>query len=48
MGGRDYRRREPKKQKKDVKKIASTPIVPTPATVEVIKSKGKKGPKEEE
>jgi hypothetical protein len=48
MGGRNYRRREPKKPKKDTKKIASASIVPPPATVEVIKSKGKKELKEEE
>ncbi|HEY78660.1 MAG TPA: hypothetical protein G4O09_06065 [Dehalococcoidia bacterium] len=48
MGSRDYRRREPKKSRKDAKKIAPASIVPSPATVEVIKSKGKKERKEEE
>jgi len=44
MGGRDYRRREPKKPKKDATKAATpTVIQPSPA-VEVIRKKRK--PKE--
>jgi len=41
MGRRDYRHREPKKQKKDTKKISPVTIMPLPMQVEVIK-KGKK------
>ncbi len=41
MGKRDYRHREPKKSKKDTKKISASTILPTPMTVEVVK-KGKK------
>ncbi len=47
MGKRDYRHREPKKTKKDAKKISVADILLTPTTVEVIK-KGKKEGKEEE
>ena len=48
MGRRDFRHREPRKTKKDAKKIPATPtILPPPTTVEVIK-KGKKERKEEE
>ncbi len=39
MGKRDYRHREPKKPKKDVKKISIATVVPPPITVEVIKKK---------
>lgn len=46
MGRRDYRHREPKKAKKDVKKVAPTTILPPPATVEVVR-KGKKEREEE-
>jgi len=41
MGRRDYRHREPKKVKKESKKISPTDILPPPMTVEVVK-KGKK------
>ena len=41
MGRRDYRHREPKKSKKNAKKISPVTIVPSPIQVEVIK-KGKK------
>ncbi len=41
MGKRDYRHREPKKSKKDTKKISADTILPPPMTVEVVK-KGKK------
>lgn len=42
MGSRDYRRREPKKPKKGAAKSADTTVIPLPAPVEVIKTKGKK------
>jgi hypothetical protein len=41
MGRRDYRHREPKKAKKDIKKLPPVSILPTPLNVEVAK-KGKK------
>jgi hypothetical protein len=41
MGRRDYRHREPKKLKKDTKKITPITIIPPSVQVEVIK-KGKK------
>ena len=41
MGRRDYRHREPKKPKKDAKKISVAEILTSPAAVEVIR-KGKK------
>jgi hypothetical protein len=44
MGGRDYRRREPKKPKKGAKKAVITSVIQSPAAVEVIKKKRK--PKE--
>jgi hypothetical protein len=47
MGKRDYRHREPKKPRKDTKKIAPATILSPPITVEVIK-KGKKRKEEEE
>ena len=47
MGKRDYRHREPKKQKKDAGKLSPISIVPPPTTVEVVK-KGKKGREEAE
>ncbi len=47
MGSRDYRHREPKKPKKDTKKISAATILPPPVTVEVIK-KGKQERKAEE
>ncbi len=48
MSGRDYRHREPKKPKKDAKKIPTATILPTPMTVEVIKKKRKERKEEEE
>lgn len=43
MGKRDIRWREPKKKaKKDAKKSTIAEVLPTPITVEVIKTKGKK------
>lgn len=47
MGKRDFRHREPKKPKKDAKKLPSATILPLPTTVEVIR-KGKKEQEEEE
>lgn len=42
MGKRDYRQREKKKAKKDEKKApVTTPVIPSPGPVEVIK-RGKK------
>jgi hypothetical protein len=48
MGKRDYRWKEPKKTKKDAKKISSAEVLPSPVTVEVIKKKKKEHPPEEE
>ena len=48
MGRRDYRHREPKKTKKDAKKISPLNIVSTPANVEVIRKVRKKREEEEE
>ena len=50
MGSRDYRHREPKKPKKEAKKLPPVTILSAPVEVEVIK-KGKKQreePEEEE
>jgi len=47
MGRRDYRHREPKKPKKDARKISAETILPPSTTVEVVK-KGKKEQKIEE
>ncbi len=47
MGKRDYRHREPKKQKKDTRKLPAATILPPPMAVEVLK-KVKKERKEEE
>jgi hypothetical protein len=47
MGKRDYRWKEPKKPKKDARKVTVTSILPPPTTVEVVK-KGKKERKVEE
>lgn len=48
MGRRDKRWREPKKQKKDAKKVSVDAILPPPVTVEVIKKVKKKKPSVEE
>ena len=49
MGRRDYRHREPKKQKKDTRKVSPLSIVPPPpTTVEVIKKGGKRREEVEE
>ena len=41
MGKRDFAHREPKKAKKDARKLPEISVAPTPASVEVIR-KGKK------
>jgi hypothetical protein len=48
MGRRDFRHRETKKPKKDAKKILAETVLPPSTTVEVIRKKGKREPKEEE
>ncbi|MFH1381408.1 MAG: hypothetical protein ABIH70_00755 [Chloroflexota bacterium] len=49
MGGRDYRHREAKKPKKDLKKKVSATLLPLGPTVEVeVVRKGKKHEDEEE
>ncbi len=47
MGRRDYRHREPKKSKKDAKKIPPVNTLITPANVEVVRKARKKGEGEE-
>ena len=47
MSRRDYRHREPKKPKKDTKKLSQVSILPTSVNIEVIK-KGKRKEEEEE
>ena len=47
MGRRDYRHREPKKPKKDAKKLSATTILPPSTNVEVVKKKGKEEKVEE-
>ncbi len=47
MGKRDYRHREPKKSKKDAKKISVADILLPPTTVEVIKKRKKERKVEE-
>ncbi len=48
MGSRDYRHREPKKIKKETKKLPSLTITTTPGDVEVIKKGKKREDREEE
>ena len=48
MGRRDYRHSEPKKVKKEAKKISPTAILPPPMAVEVVKKGKKKRESEEE
>ena len=48
MGKRDYRHREAKKPKKGAKKPSVSELLPTPATVEVVKKKRKERSTEEE
>lgn len=47
MSRRDIRGREPKKTKKDAKKVSQVNILTTPAPVEVIKKARKKKPEDE-
>ncbi len=42
MGRRDFRHREPKKPKKDARKVSATTILPPPVTVEVVKRERKR------
>ncbi|MFC2057169.1 hypothetical protein ACFLTO_06365 [Chloroflexota bacterium] len=48
MGKRDYRHREPKKTKKDTKKILTATILPPSTNVEVIKKRKKEQKEGEE
>jgi len=48
MGRRDYRHREPKKSKKDARKVSPVTVVPPPVNVEVIEKKKKKREEAEE
>jgi len=48
MGRRDYRHREPKKNKREAKRISPTTILPPPMTVEVVKKGKRKREVEEE
>ena len=48
MGRRDYRHREPKKSKKDTKKVSVDAILPPTTTVEVVKKGKQKREAEEE
>ena len=48
MGRRDYRHREPRKAKKDVKKLPHVGIMTTPANVEVIRKARKEREEREE
>ncbi len=41
MGSRDYRHHEPKKPKKNAKKLPPVSVLPTPVEVEVVR-KGRK------
>jgi hypothetical protein len=47
MGRRDIRAREPKKAKKNVKKVSQVNILTTPPPVEVIKKARKRRDEEE-
>ena len=42
MGSRDYRHREPKKPKRDAKKVPQVSILKKPVNVEVIKKRKKR------
>ena len=48
MGRRDYRHREPKKSKKDLKKLPTFTILPKPVNVEVVKKRRKEEAEEAE
>jgi len=47
MGKRDYRHREPKKPKKDARKISTDIILPPSVAVEVVKKRKKEAREEE-
>jgi len=47
MGSRDYRHREPKKTKKEARKLRPITIMTTPPAVEVIKKRKKREGDEE-
>jgi len=47
MGRRDYRHREPKKSKRDTKKVSVDTLLPPITVVEVIKKEKKKRETEE-
>jgi len=48
MGRRDYRHREPKKSKRDARKISPVTIAPPTVNVEVVKKSKKKREEAEE
>jgi len=48
MGKRDYRHREPKKPKKDIKKTVISSILPASSGVEIVKKKKKVRKEDEE
>ncbi|MFC2034831.1 hypothetical protein ACFLUJ_01760 [Chloroflexota bacterium] len=48
MGKRDFRHREPKKPKRDVKKTSTVTFLSSPVTVEVIRKAKKERKVEEE
>ena len=48
MGRRDYRHREPKKARKNARKLPQVNITTTPASVEVIRKTSKRKEEEEE
>jgi hypothetical protein len=48
MGRRDFRKHESKKPKKEVKKIMSSEILPTPMSVEVVRKRRKERETSEE
>jgi hypothetical protein len=48
MGKRDYRHRESKKPKKDVRQVPITTVIQPPATVDVIKKRKKEKREDEE
>lgn len=48
MGRRDYRHREPKKAKKDVKKLPPLSVLTKPVNVEVVKKEKKREGEEAE
>ncbi len=48
MGKRDYRKKEPKKAKKDSRKVTAAEILPSTVAVEVVRGKRKRREGEEE